>query len=453
MKGRVLARTDAEYEATRRALVWNGLKPQRFPDFIVTPQDTDDVLAAVNFARENGLKIAVRSGGHHFSGTVVRDGGTVLDMSAFDHCEIDVQGRTARVGPALPKGDLVKQLNAVGLAFPAGHCASVTLGGYLLGGGIGWNTAQWGIACWSVLAVEAVTADGRLLTADANHHDELYWAARGAGGGFFGVVTGFTVALQTHPAVLRSSTLLVSAEHAAEVGAWMAQTVPTLRRSTELLSMVAAAPPPLAGVTRNVIVVAGCSFGDSDEDAGAGLSALDSFPLPVLHSELHKDETWDSLYAIIDRVLPAGAPIAAEALWLHGDPADLFDRAAAGLAAAPSPRSSMLAVVLPPLPEGVPFPDTAFSMVGPVALLVYSVWDDPASEAENRGWLADVAERFAPNLLGYYINECNLAVGPDHSQRAFAPPVWARLAALRAKHDPTGVFHSYLGSEAGRVAT
>jgi FAD/FMN-containing dehydrogenase len=154
------------YENARRATVWNGLLPARFPDVIVQAHDTDDVVAAIRLARANGFHVGVRSGGHSWTASHLRDGGLLLDVSRLDHCTVEPDRMTADVGPGKVASVFATELDAQGLFFPAGHCEGICLGGYLLQGGYGWNGPVLGPACESVLGLEVVTADGERIYCD-----------------------------------------------------------------------------------------------------------------------------------------------------------------------------------------------------------------------------------------------------------------------------------------------
>ena len=134
------------YEAARRETVWNSLIPQRFPDVIVQACDTEDVVAAIRHARAQGYQVGVRSGGHSWNASHLRDGGMLLDVSRLGHCRVDADAMIAQVGPGVVASAFATDLDAQGLFFPAGHCEGIRLGGYLLQGGYGWNSKVVGPA-------------------------------------------------------------------------------------------------------------------------------------------------------------------------------------------------------------------------------------------------------------------------------------------------------------------
>src|SRR6201997_795930 len=208
------------YEAARRATVWNGLLPDRFPDVIVQAHDTDDVVAAIRYARANGHHVGVRSGGHSWVGSNLRDGGLLIDDSSLDHCTVEPDRMIADVGPGKVASVFAAELDAQGLFFPAGHCEGIRLGGYLLQGGYGWNSKVVGPACESVLGLEVVTADGETVYCDPENHPDLYWAARGSGPGFFGVVTSFTLRIYKRPPVLGTCLYIYPIDVVDEVFTW-----------------------------------------------------------------------------------------------------------------------------------------------------------------------------------------------------------------------------------------
>src|SRR5688572_6139567 len=187
LRGNLFFPEDAAYDAARR--VWNGMIDRR-PSAIARCLDAVDVAAAVRFARTHDLVIAVRGGGHNFAGHSVCDGGLVIDLSAMKGIEVDPVRRTALVEPGVLLGELDAATQAFGLAVPAGQVSHTGIAGLALGGGTGWLMRKHGLTIDSLLGVEIVTADGRLLRANAAEHPDLFWAVRG-GGGNFGVVTSF----------------------------------------------------------------------------------------------------------------------------------------------------------------------------------------------------------------------------------------------------------------------
>jgi FAD/FMN-containing dehydrogenase len=170
VSGIVIAREDGSYAAAREQLLWNAHEPERFPDAIVGATCVEDVQAAVRFARKHGMKVTASSGGHHWSGVALQ-AGLVIDLSALNHVKIDPVARTAEIGA-----------------------------------GLGRSAGTWGIDCFSIEGLDVVTADGELCRASASENPDIFWAARGAGPAFFGVVTAYRLRLQRSPRAITTWT-------------------------------------------------------------------------------------------------------------------------------------------------------------------------------------------------------------------------------------------------------
>ncbi|MEZ4570618.1 MAG: FAD-binding oxidoreductase [Thermomicrobiales bacterium] len=193
LQGELLQPGDAGYDAARQ--VWNGMIDRR-PALIARCMNVGDVVAAVNFGREQGLMISVRGGGHNVAGTAVCDDGLMVDLAPMKNIEVDPDTRTARAEPGVLWSEMDAATRAHGLATPGGIVGSTGIAGFTLGGGIGWLSFKHGYACDNLIAADVVTADGRLLRASADENADLFWAIRG-GGGNFGIVTSFEY--QLHP--------------------------------------------------------------------------------------------------------------------------------------------------------------------------------------------------------------------------------------------------------------
>ena len=173
IEGKVTTATDAGYEQLRREMNWNQLTPMRYPQLIVQVATEADVVEAVRFARTHEMKISVRGGGHSCIGAALRDESLLIDLGCLTQVSIDSEACVAAVQPAVTGRDLNHQLALHGLAFPVGHCPSVPLSGFLLNGGLGFNSNRWGPAGFSLEAAKVVTADGHMVVANHGHHADL----------------------------------------------------------------------------------------------------------------------------------------------------------------------------------------------------------------------------------------------------------------------------------------
>lgn len=438
--GTLLARGEHGYEQARRAAVWNARTPARYPDAIVVAERERDVVRAVREAAERGAVIGVRSGGHSWAGNHVRDGGLLLDVSRLREVELDVEAMTAAVGPGCHGDELLSTLAERELFFPAGHCPGVGLGGYLLQGGYGWNGRVHGPACMSVSAIDVVLADGELVHADETHNAELLWAARGAGPGFFGVVTRFHLRLVRRPRVVVNSVFLYPIDVLDEVFGWAQQIGPRVAREMELMVFVHRTEQG-----ELEIAVTGPVLADSEQQARAAVAVLESCPvldraklaLPYVPGELA------DLYAGAHAAYPDGHRYSADNMWTHAPVEDLL----AGLwriadTMPPAPSHMLWMNWQPgatPQPER---PDMAYSVEDDTYIALYGVWRDPAEDSANVAWATERMRELEPHASGIQLADENLGNRPA---RFLSDAHLQRLERLRAKYDPDGRFHSWMG--------
>src|SRR5262249_24971841 len=184
---------DRSYGSLRAAILWNQLTPDRRPRIIVQAASESDVVQAVRFARGHQMKIAVQGGGHSWVGFSLRDESLLIDLGRLNKASIDREARSAVIQPTIRSREFNRLLAAQGLAFSVGHCPTVPMSGFLLNGALGWNSNTWGPGCFSIEAARVVIADGDVLVASEKQNPDLLWAIRGAGPGFFGVVTEFSL--------------------------------------------------------------------------------------------------------------------------------------------------------------------------------------------------------------------------------------------------------------------
>jgi FAD/FMN-containing dehydrogenase len=447
--GTVTVRHASDYEAQRYAMVWNARKPDRYPDAIVRVESVADVREAVRFARDRGLKVAVRGGGHHWSGTALRDGGLLIDLSALRDVVIDKPSKTAVVQPGMRNLELAQKLAEHDLAFPLGHCPSVTVSGYLLGGGFGWNAGEWGVACWNVTGVDVITADGQLVHASADENTDLFWAARGAGAGFFGIVVGYHLRLFDVPRAILTTTLVYPIDKSADLARWASETGAKLPPNVELVLLLSSASPAIASEHPRTCTMMATAFCQTLQEAAKALEPVADCPVAGrISASFNQDTPLSKLFESMDASFPAGKRYAVDTLWLAGNPPALLSEAARQLAEAPSRESLLLCAFSPPPPaDAPPMPDCAFSMVGPVYLGCYAIWNDEPSDAANVAWLRKTTGALSDSTIGYYLGETDLAADPSRARRSFGDTNWQKLAELRRKYDAQGVFHGYLGSD------
>ena len=430
LRGSVITLLEPRHAAESDALIWNGRKPARRARLIVRAACAEDVAEAVRFAAEAGLTVSPRGGGHQFTG-IAAQADMVIDLGALDGLKLDIEARTARVEPAVTNARLAAALERHGLAFPLGHCGSVPMSGYLLGGGVGWNSAEWGFACFSVMAVEVVLADGRRVTANAHDHADIFWAVRGAGPEFVGVVTAYHLALQPAAKAISTAIRVYPAAAMAEIAAW-AEAV--MAKAPACVEFTAKVSPTANGP---VIAAIATVFAKTDAEACAIHGALASGAPEALQVIGPMPTPFAALYEATDPSMPKGRRYAVDTVWSDARYGEILGRVVQDMAQAPS-EASMALVVLRSNAVETPT-DAAFSCHGRVFGAFYAIWEDEEDDAVNIGWLRTATDSVAPVCTGAYVGEADL----DRADRALptlSREAQAKLADLRAAYDPKGLF-------------
>ncbi|MBL1098662.1 FAD-binding oxidoreductase [Streptomyces coffeae] len=448
LEGTLVERGDPEYERLWARMVWNGLKPARFPEVIVSAASERDVPRAIRLARSRSLRVSVRSGGHSWCASPLREGTLLLDLSQLRGLAVDPDSRTAEVQPGVTGGELVAELDRYGLVFPSGHCPSVAVGGYLLSGGLGWNPGVFGPACAGVVRIEAVTADGEVVRCDAAEHPELFWAARGAGPGFFAVVTRFRLRLYPLPSAITATAYSFPLTDAEPVARWIAGVAEGLAPSVETGLTLGTLGPEVstASPRPRVVSVTATAFADARQEAVRSLAPLRDCPFAARALVRREDEptSLEALYEGCGAVWPREHRYAVDTLWSDEDLGTLMALCGEAMAMCPSEKSLFLVPLAPASRNPERLRDMAFSVLGSNYLVPYAVWDDPAEDGAQLRWLRRTMDMLEPLGTGHYIAEADLPAGLSRAERSFTPDGWRRLAALRARYDPDGVFPSYL---------
>src|SRR5215212_1371402 len=266
LNGRVISPEDADYAMVRA--VFYGARSRR-PALIVRVADATDVSHVVRLARESGLELAIRSGGHSVAGHSVSDGGIVLDLSEMKNLELDVEGRTAWAQTGLTAGEYTAAAGAHGLATGFGDTGSVGIGGITLGGGAGFLVRKYGLTIDDLLATEIVTADGELLYVDSDTHPDLFWAIRG-GGGNFGVATRFKFRLHEVDTIVGGMLILPATNEV--IASFVAEAEAAPDELSTIANVMVAPPMPFlpAEAHGKLVIMAMLVYaGEVDEDERA----------------------------------------------------------------------------------------------------------------------------------------------------------------------------------------
>ncbi len=435
----VAVRGDPDYDAILPHLSWNQrLATARRPAAVVPVSTAEEVSAAVRAARHSGRRISPRGGGHNYQAAALRDDVVLLDLAGLDRVEIDRSTRRAQVGAGVRGGDLLERLSAEGFAFPVGHCADVPLSGYILSGGFGWNSGRWGPASASVEAVDLVLADGSIVRASPGEHPDLFWAARGAGAGFFAVVTGYELRLHDLPQATHSINAAWNADSVPVLADWLTEAVRAAADGSEITILVG----PHHATGEPAISLHAAATADSARRAREMIDPLAHPPATALQIDAVARE--DIAFAALTKLsaMPGGKRVAADHAWCDGAVGDLLV-ALQPLAGVPTKMSSINifalggngAYALPPDAHG-----SALSRGGATGVGIYALWDDPDDDERLQQWVRDVDVALAGFRTGRYVGEADLTAAPGRRAECFTPDALARLDELREAYDPEGVF-------------
>jgi FAD/FMN-containing dehydrogenase len=433
------------YEAARTGRVFNARHPDRYPAAVLLAADDADLAAGVRWARERGLRVSVRAGGHSWAVWSVRDDALLIDLGELRDMRYDPGSGVATVRPAVRGGtELAPFLAGHGRAFPGGHCESVGLGGYLLQGGQGWNGRAWGWACENVVGIDAVTADGRLVHADETEHADLYWAARGAGPGFPALVTRFYLRTYPKPPVMVQDTWTFPLDSAGPLLAWLHEILPGLHRSVEPVVAATRLPgvPLDEGVRRpsgTVLLLHTTVMGDSEAEVMERLAVFDAGPLAGRRLGHVRGLTTIAAENEAQTLQnPVGHRYIVDCTWSDAPAAELSPALHRIWSELPTEHSFSIWYGWAP---DRPLPDMAFSVEANVYLATYAIFTDPADDERYAEWVYGRTAELAGSGCGVYLGDTDFQRRHD---RFVSDSAYQRLGQVRARWDPDGLFCSYL---------
>ena len=432
IKGRVISSDDADYDKARS--VFSGSIDRR-PALIARPLDADDVARVIALAREGGLELAVRGGGHSPAGHGTSDGGIVLDLSDMNGLQVDIAGRTAWADGGVTAGQYTTAVGEHGLATGFGDTGSVGVGGIALAGGVGFLARKHGLTIDDVLAAEVVTADGELVRTDAEQHPDLFWAIRG-GGGNFGVVTRIKFRLHEVGTIVGGMLILPATPEV--IAGWLAEAQAAPEELSTIANVMTAPPLPfLPPEAHGKRVVMGLMAYAGDVEAG--MRVVDRFralatPIadmmrPMEYPELYPPE--DSEY----RPLSIG-----RTLFVKGvdetAAATIVERIEASAAMAPVTQLRALGGAVARVPAAA----TAFAhRQRPIMANVAALYQNPSEAAEHTAWVEGLAAELRDGDDGAYVGFL-ADEGEERVRAAYPGATWDRLAAVKATYDPDNVF-------------
>lgn len=438
-RGRTLLSGDSDFEASVLGASFNARDPGRRPDVLVQANDVFDVIAAVKRANAAGLHVSLVSGGHSWAQNHVRDGAMLIDLSRLNQIVVDAAAKTALVGPGACGGDLDAAVAKEGLFFPVAHAYTVGIGGFLLQGGFGWNSRVMGLGCENVVGLDVVLADGTLVHASERENPDLFWAARGSGPGFFGVVVRFHLRLHVRPRYIGLKVQVFRMKHLEEVFRWADRIGPDVSPRVEFQMVM---NRKAMGIFAPGIEVVAPVMADSRKEAAEALAFLKdnevaskaSFTSPLMPLSLgammktgekslflpnirwFADNMWmngpiEPLIADLRRIADTQPPSPSHVLWLNWNPSGQR-------------------------------PDMAFSVEARTYLALYAGLRTDAEEATYANWATEEMTRLQGHSAGIQLADENLGRRPA---RFMTDENMAKLDRVRADYDPTGVFHPWMG--------
>jgi FAD/FMN-containing dehydrogenase len=442
VRGRCFCPGEHGYDEERK--IHNALIDRR-PAMIVQCAGVSDVIAAVTFARENGVVASVRATGHNVAGISMCDDGIVIDLSTMKGIHVNPKTRTARVEPGVTWAELNRELQVFNLAATGGFVGTTGVAGLTLGGGLGWMVRKHGCALDNLISADVVTAKGEFLTASSTEHPDLFWGLRGCGGNF-GVVTSFEfqvypagtvlAGLVLHPASKGQGALRFWREYERTAGEEMTNCAVIFTAPKELTPKELPLPDELR--REPLVALAGVCVGRLD-DAEKALRPLREFGPPA--ADMFQPMPYSTAQTMADFLWPRGLYAYWKSSFLKSLSDGAIDTMLNFYARTPSPRT---VVVIEHNGDSawnrVPEDATAFGhREWPYNLAVTALWTDPADSDANIGWTRDFWQAMQPFLANaVYVNY--LGEISEQNVRLAYGRKYERLAALKAEYDPTNFF-------------
>jgi FAD/FMN-containing dehydrogenase len=439
LRGEVLQPGDESYDKARK--VWNGMIDKK-PALIVRCASADDVVAVVSFARENGILLAVRGGGHNVAGTAVADGGLVVDLSPMKGVQVDPERHTVRAEGGVTIGELDEETQKFGLATPMGVVSETGIAGLTLGGGLGWLRRKYGLSSDNLVSVDIVTADGRYLTASETQNPDLFWGIRG-GGGNFGVVTSFEYQLYPVGPEVMFCFVVYPGDRAKEVLRFCEEYVAQASDEVSPLGVLGRVPhdelfpeewhgKPYAAIL--------AMYSGSVEQGERVLQPLRDLGDPI--ADLSEPMPYTEAQKLLDEDYPEGGRYYWKSVNLNGLGDEEIEHLMAHAETAPSDHSTIDVWYQGGAMNRVEAEETAFGdRSAPYLLGIEGNWEesheDEANVAWVRGCVSDM-QRFSHG--GMYLNFPGFLEEGQEMMRDAYGENYERLVALKNEHDPANLF-------------
>lgn len=437
VRGEVMLPNDSGYEEARK--IWNAMI-DRHPAVIVRTIGTNDVIQAVNFARENNLLVAVKGGGHNVAGNSVCNGGIMIDLSLMRSVHVNPGNSTVRVDGGCLLGDVDIETQRFGLAASAGIVSHTGVAGLTLGGGFGWISRKHGLTVDNLLSADVVTANGEALTASRNENSDLFWGLCG-GGGNFGIVTSFEYQCAKIGAEVFSGLIVHCFEDAKKYIQFHSEYVRTLPDEMTAWMVVRHAPPlpflPESVHGQMVVVVPFVYLGDSKEGERL-IKPIREFG--KVHGEAMGMHPWATWQSIFDGLVSHGARNYWKSHHLNELSDACIDTIIEYAGKMPTNECEVFIPHMEGAPSRVPETETAYAFrKSPFVLNIHTRWQDSADDERCLAWAKDFHSATQQFAKGVYVNFLS-EEGEDRVKEAYTEKVWNRLVELKNNYDPDNFF-------------
>ena len=436
VEGRVIERTDEDFENVVMGSLFNKIDPGKRPVKVVEAKSVQDIIETIKYAKSHGKKLTVCSGGHSWSANHLRDNSILIMMKHFNQFEVNVNEKTATAGPGVGGSELMLELYKHDLFFPAGHCKGVCIGGYLLQGGYGWNGRKLGIACESVIGIDMVTADGEYIHASESENSDLFWAARGAGGGFFGVVVRFHLKVYQLPKYRAIIAHQFYMKHLEDVYSWAYEVGPSIPKAVEFQMIMS---NKMSGIFGPGIEAAAPIFADTQDEFEEAMAFMKNSPIKskALIATPAINPGINALYKLVMTHYPENYHYGVDNMWTHSSLDDLMPFIKEIARTLPPPPSHMLWLNWHP---GQIQSDMAYSNEDNIYIALYTIWKNAGDTSKYGDWAASMMSKMNHMSTGIQLADEGL-----HKRTApfLSDANLIKVQQIRAERDPKNLFHEW----------
>lgn len=436
-KGEVILPGEKQYDVARK--IWNGMFDRK-PAMIARCLNPDDVVHAVNFARENQLVLSVKGGGHNSAGNAVCDDGMMIDLSLMKYVIVHPENSTVEVQGGALLSDVDKATHAYGLAVSAGIVSHTGVGGLTLGGGFGWISRKYGLTIDNLISARVVTADGSMLTASAKENKDLYWGVRG-GGGNFGIVTSFVFKCAKIGQQVFSGLIVKRFEDTPAYLRFHREYVRQLPDEMTVWMVIRYAPPlPFLSTAvhgKMVVVIPFVWLGEPSQGESLIQPIRDVTPS---HGEAIGMNSWTDWQSGFDALVEHGARNYWKSHHIKELSDDCIDTVNEYAKLMPSEECEIFIPHMEGFPSRVPIAKTAFAhRQTPFVLNIHTRWQKKEDDETCLGWAKAFHKATEPHAKGVYVNFLS-DEGESRVKEAYTEEIWAQLIQIKNKYDPHNLF-------------